>query len=86
MFSIFKREGEFTSFMSFINAFEHSLFQSLDSIALGRLHNRKQQKNETVGDYFTDFSDLIFIIGRNEDDYQQQFISGLVNKSLAYTV
>ena len=83
---IFKRQGEFTSFMSFIKAFEHSLYPSLDSIAMARLHNRTQQKDETVGDYFTDFSDLIFIIGRNEDDYQQQFISGLANKNTAYTV
>ena len=83
---IFKHESRFTSFMSFIYEFEHSLFPSLDSIALGRLHKRVQQKNESVGDYFTDFADLIFVIGRNEEDYQQQFLSGLANKSTQYTV
>ena len=83
---IFKHEGRFSSLMSFINEFEHSLFPSLDSIALGRLHNRKQQKNESVADYFTDFADLIFIIGRNEEDYQQQFLSGLANRNTQYTV
>ena len=83
---IFKHESRFTSFMSFIYEFEHALFPSLDSIALGRLHNRVQPKKESVGNYFTDFADLIFIIGRNEEDYQQQFLLGLANKNTQYTV
>ena len=83
---IFKREATFSSFMAFVKEFEHQLYPNLDSIALGRLHNRKQQSNESVSEYFTDYVDLIFIIGRQEDDYIQPFLAGLYNRTLAHTV
>ena len=83
---ILKREATFSSFMAFVKEFEHQLYPNLDSIALGRLHNRKQQSNESVSEYFTDYVDLIFIIGRQEDDYIQPFLAGLYNRTLAHTV
>ena len=83
---LFKKESFFTSFMHFIRTFEHTLYPNLDSVALGALHNRKQLKTESVSQYFTDFSDLIFIIGREKNDYIQPFLSGLYNRALAHTM
>ena len=83
---MFRVESTYTSFLNFLRVFEHILFPQMDAVALGALQTRVQAEGESVVDYYTDYSDLIYIIGRNESDYIEPFIGGLFYRSLAHTV
>ena len=83
---LFKNEGTYTSFLNFLRTFEHTLFPSMDAVATGALHSRVQGDKESVTDYYTDYSDLIYIIGRNEDDYINQWLAGLHSRPIAHVV
>ena len=58
----------------------------MDAVATGALHSRVQGEHKSVADYYTEFSDLIYIIGRQENDYINQWLAGLSSRPMAHTV
>ena len=71
---MFRVESTYTSFLNFLRVFEHILFPQMDAVALGALQTRVQKEDESVVDYYTDYSDLIYIIGRSKSDSIEPFI------------